>query len=154
MAGHVLEREQLLPISIHEAWDFFSTPRNLGRITPKRMGLVIREPFNDEPAHAGQRITYTVRPVLGVPLAWETLIEQVEPPFLFVDTQLKGPFRLWRHEHRFAEEGGGTRMHDRLEYEMPLGPLGEFAHTIFVRRRINAIFDHRSVTLQHYFPDR
>lgn len=154
MAGHVLEREQLLPISVHEAWDFFSTPRNLARITPKEMGLVIREPFNDEPAHAGQRITYTVRPVLGVALTWETLIERVEAPFLFVDTQLKGPFRLWRHQHRFAEEAGGTRMHDRLEYEMPLGPLGEFAHATFVRRRINAIFDHRSMTLQHYFTHR
>ena len=153
MAGHVLEREQLLPITLDEAWAFFSTPRNLARITPPGMGLVVREPFDDAPAHTGQRITYTVRPLLGVPLFWETLIEQVQAPNMFVDTQQRGPFKRWWHQHRFEAAQGGTLMHDRLEYELPLGLLGEFAHVMLIERRIRSIFDHRFATLQQHFAD-
>ncbi len=153
MARHVLEREQFLPITLDHAWAFFSTPRNLARITPPGMGLVMREPFDDAPAHTGQRITYRVRPLLGVPVFWETLIERVEAPHVFVDTQRKGPFKRWWHEHRFEATGEGTLMRDRLEYELPLGVLGEFAHVLLVQRRIKSIFDHRFATLQALFAD-
>ena len=117
------------------------------------MGLVMREPFDDAPAHTGQRITYRVRPLLGVPVFWETLIERVEAPHVFVDTQRKGPFKRWWHEHRFEATGEGTLMRDRLEYELPLGVLGEFAHVLLVQRRIKSIFDHRFATLQALFAD-
>jgi len=91
MALHVLEQEQVLPVTLEEAWSFFSTPRNLARITPPDMGFVIHEPFDDSPAHAGQRITYTVRPLFGIPLKWVTLIALAEGPYRFVDSQVQGP---------------------------------------------------------------
>ena len=125
MAQHVLERSHVLPITLSEAWSFFSTPKNLARITPPEMGFVIREPFDNAPAHTGQRITYTVKPVLGIPLTWVTLIEDVQAPHRFVDTQLKGPYTRWWHLHTFEEVEGGVLMRDRVEYELPLGPLGE-----------------------------
>lgn len=152
MARHVLEREQFLPIGLDKAWSFFSSPRNLAVITPPEMGFVIRQPFDDRPAHAGQRITYTVRPVAGIPLTWVTLIAQVEAPFRFVDTQIKGPYAHWWHEHMFEAVEGGVRMRDRVEYALPLGPLGELAHGIFVRRRLKEIFDFRQRTLERLFP--
>lgn len=154
MALHVLEREQLLPIPIEEAWRFFSTPRELARITPPSMGFVIREPFDDRDTYAGQRIAYTVRPVLGIPLTWVTLIEVVEAPHRFVDTQLKGPYKRWWHEHMFTEVGGGTLMCDRVEYELPMGPLGELAHHLFVRRKLDHIFGYRRRVLEDLFPAR
>ena len=151
MAQHVLERSQFLPITLNDAWEFFSSPRNLARITPPEMGFVIREPFDDRPTHAGQRITYTVKPVLGIPLTWVTLIEEAQGPHRFVDTQVKGPYKRWWHMHTFEAVKGGVLLKDRVEYEMPFGPLGELAHGIFVKQRLADIFDFRFRTLEAYF---
>ncbi|MEO8591315.1 MAG: SRPBCC family protein [Flavobacteriales bacterium] len=153
MALHVLEREQLLPIPIDEAWPFFTSPRNLIHITPPSMGLVIHEPLDDTLTFPGQRFTYTVRPLLGGSAFLGTLIERVEAPILFVDTQVKGPFKRWWHQHRFEAADGGTRMLDRLEYELPLGSLGDLAHVLLVKRRIRAIFNQRYRVLEDLFTD-
>lgn len=153
MPAFVLEREQLLNTTLEEAWEFFSTPRNLARITPPDLGFRIEEPFDDVPAHTGQLIKYTVRPLLGVPLKWVTRIEQVEAPFRFTDSQLKGPYRSWRHVHTFEEVPGGVRMKDRVEYELPLGMLGRLLHAPVVEPRLNRIFDYRTHKLRSVFPD-
>jgi len=154
MSQFVLERSQFLPISVEEAWNFFSSPRNLAVITRPEMGFVIREPFDNKPTYAGQRITYTVKPLFGVPLTWTTLIEQVDAPFKFVDTQVKGPYKRWWHLHTFEAVEGGVMMRDRVEYELPLGTLGDLAHGIFVKQKLKDIFDFRSATLEAHFGDR
>jgi ligand-binding SRPBCC domain-containing protein len=147
-----LTREQWLPIPIEEAWAFFSTPLNLAKITPRDMGFVIREPFDHGAIREGQLITYTVRPLLGIPLTWVTRIDAAEAPHRFVDTQLKGPYTRWWHEHTFMEKDGGTLMKDRVEYELPLGPLGELMHALVVKDKLKAIFDFRFRTLEQFFP--
>lgn len=152
MKVHVLERSQVLPIPIEQAWSFFSTPRNLALITPPELGLTIREPFDDQAAHDGQLIRYTVRPLLGIPLPWLTRIERVNPPTHFADTQLRGPYARWYHEHRFEPVEGGTRMHDRVEYALPLGPVGALMHRLVVRGRLERIFDFRRQVLEGLFP--
>ncbi len=148
---YVLRREQFLPISLSEAWAFFSAPRNLALITPPDMGFRIKEPFDDRATHTGQCITYTVRPLLRIPLTWVTRIESVDEPFRFVDTQLQGPYERWWHEHTFSEVENGVLMRDRVDYELPLGLLGDLAHAIFVKRRLKHIFDHRTRTLERLF---
>jgi ligand-binding SRPBCC domain-containing protein len=154
MKVHFIERDQFLPISLQEAWEFFSTPRNLARITPEELRFTILEPFDGRPMHAGQRITYSVRPVMGIPLKWVTLIEQAEAPYRFIDTQLQGPYTRWWHLHTFTPVDGGVMMKDRVEYVLPLGPLGELAHRIFVRRKVERIFDHRFSVLEGLFRKR
>ncbi|MBX2979948.1 MAG: SRPBCC family protein [Flavobacteriales bacterium] len=151
MARHILEREQFLPISLEQAWGFFSTPRNLALITPPEMGFVIQEPFDGRDAYTGQLIRYTVKPLLGIPLTWVTRIEEVQAPTRFVDTQLRGPYTLWWHLHTFEEVDGGVLMRDRVEYELPLGPLGELAHRLFVRRKLERIFAYRFAVLETRF---
>lgn len=152
MPQFVLERSQFLPIGKQAAWNFFSSPKNLAVITPPEMGFKIREPFDDAPAHAGQLISYTVRPLLGIPLEWVTLIETVEAPHRFVDTQLKGPYARWWHEHTFEEKNGGVLMNDRVEYELPFGRLGALANPLFVQSRLTDIFDFRNRKLRELFP--
>ena len=151
---HVLERRQYLPIPLEQAWEFFSDPRNLARITPSEMGFVIRDPLPDGPIHEGQRISYTVRPILGIPLKWVTLITVSEPPYRFVDTQETGPYAYWHHTHTFSADGEGTAMHDRVEYKLPLGVLGNLAHWLFVKRQLNAIFNHRERIMHELFPEK
>ena len=151
---HILEREQFLPIPLNEAWAFFSSPKNLGVITPPDMGFRIKEPFDDQPMYTGQCIRYTVKPMFGVPLTWVTRIDEVDRPHSFVDTQLKGPYKRWWHQHTFEVVQGGVVMRDRVEYELPLGPLGELAHRIFVKQRLKSIFEFRKVTLLKLFPSQ
>ena len=102
------------------------------------------------PDTEGTLLDYRLR-LFGVPFRWRTLIESFESGVSFVDTQLKGPYTLWRHTHRFADEGSGTRMDDRVEYELPLGPLGAIAHGLFVRRQITEIFAYRRSFIDQHF---
>jgi ligand-binding SRPBCC domain-containing protein len=147
---HVLEREQLIPAPLPEVWEFFSNPANLARITPGRLRFRIH---GESPAElsAGSRIEYRIRWVFFT-LRWITRITRWEPRNLFEDVQEKGPYRRWKHTHRFESGGGVTRMRDRVEYELPLGPIGRLLHRAAVRRQLEAIFDHRSEVIAQLFP--
>lgn len=149
---HALKREQWLPVNLADAWNFFSTPRNLARITPPELGLVIQEPFDEQPIYPGQRITYTVRPLLGVPLKWISMIADVVDRRRFIDVQIQGPYAHWWHEHVFREGDGGVWMTDKVQYALPLGPLGRLTCGTFVRRRLEEIFDFRRDVLARLLP--
>ena len=85
-------------------------------------------------------------------MRWRTAIERIEPERLFVDVQVSGPYRLWRHLHTFAEVPGGTEVRDRVEYALPFGPVGDVAHALFVRRSLREIFDFRQRVMAEVFP--
>jgi len=146
-----LNREQELPISIEEAWAFFSTPNNLDRITPPELGFVIKSQLNERGIFPGMKIQYTVRPLLGIPLNWTTEISEVDAPSLFTDKQLKGPYALWEHTHYFTTVAGGVKMRDEVKYGLPLGWLGLVAHKLVVRKKLADIFDFRRKVLEQIF---
>jgi ligand-binding SRPBCC domain-containing protein len=146
-----LKRTQVLPISLAEAWDFFSTPRNLSRITPAEMGFHILYSSGGDKTYAGQIIRYKVSILPLVKLHWVTEITHVKEPFYFVDEQRFGPYALWHHQHIFREVPGGVEMTDELNYAIPLGLLGRFAHWVFVGREVNRIFDFRFQVLEKFF---
>ena len=137
----MLEREQLIERSLEDVFAFFSDAGNLEAITPPFLRFRIVTPRPIEMAE-GTLIDYRLR-LFGAPIFWRTRIDVFEPPHRFVDRQLKGPYRLWRHEHTFEPIGGGVRMIDRVEYELPLAPLAPIAHGLFVGRTLNRIFDYR-----------
>lgn len=141
MTTHVLERTQHLPRPRDEVFAFFADAHNLERITPPslRFRILTPDPIELGP---GALIEYRLS-LFGVPFGWRTIIEAYEPGRRFVDVQLAGPYRRWRHVHEFEDARGGTLMRDRVEYELPLGPLGRLAHALLVRRQLRAIFDFR-----------
>jgi ligand-binding SRPBCC domain-containing protein len=142
MKVRVLERTQIVPRPIEEAFRFFSDPRNLERLTPAFLQFKFLSP-PPETVQAGSEIDYQIR-LYGIPVHWRTRIELVDAPHKFVDVQEKGPYALWRHSHSFRDLGGGaTEMKDRVEYAMPLGPLGEIAYHLFVARSLAQIFEFR-----------
>lgn len=96
-------------------------------------------------------ITYTVRPLLGIPLTWVTEITHIQPDRYFVDEQRRGPYALWHHEHHVGEERGGTRMTDRITYAPPLGWLGDAVHPLLIRPKLESIFNHRHQVLEGLF---
>ena len=99
---------------------------------------------------AGATIEYDLA-LFGLRFRWRTLIESFEPESGFVDVQTKGPYRSWRHSHTFSDAPGGTLVRDRVEYELPFGPLGELARRLFVARQIRRIFEFRRAAIETAF---
>ncbi|MGH7891247.1 MAG: SRPBCC family protein [Thermodesulfobacteriota bacterium] len=143
MKLHVLERRLEIPITLKEAWDFFSNPANLADITPPRLGFKMTSEA-PERIYPGLIITYTVSPFFGLPVNWVTEITHLKESEFFIDDQRLGPYKLWHHEHMFKEAGGGVEIHDLVHYALPLGPLGDIAHELVVKRQLKEIFDYRS----------
>ncbi|MGM5631639.1 SRPBCC family protein [Apibacter raozihei] len=145
-----LIREQQLPISLDDAWDFFSKPVNLSKITPKEMNFIIKTP-NLTDAYAGQIIEYTVSPLFSIPLTWVTEISQVENKKYFVDTQLQGPYKVWHHEHFFTENDQGVLMKDILNYQLPYGFFGKWMGKLFISKKVEDIFTYRRKAIEEFF---
>jgi len=126
-----------------EAWDFFSSPANLQKITPEKLGFKIVSKHHGEKMYAGQIIEYYVKPLFGIPLYWMTEITHVADKKYFIDEQRFGPYSMWHHQHHFKETPDGVEMTDIVHYKLPFGILGELAHTLFVKKQLQGIFDYR-----------
>jgi ligand-binding SRPBCC domain-containing protein len=153
MSVHTLKSVQRVPIASEAAWEFFSNPSNLKVITPAHLGFqVTSDPdFSSRKMYPGQVITYTVKPLLGIPLFWMTEITHVQEGHFFVDEQRIGPYALWHHQHHFKAIPGGVEMTDLVHYRLPLGILGNFVHWLFVRNQLRTIFDFRTKKLVELF---
>jgi ligand-binding SRPBCC domain-containing protein len=136
---HTFRASQFIAAPLDQVFRFFSDARNLEAITPPALSFEIRSA--PEQVERGSTIAYALR-LRGFPIRWKTLIVQWEPPFRFVDVQLRGPYRLWNHTHEFVERGGGVEVTDRIDYVLPYAPLGEIAWGM-VRRDIKSIFRFR-----------
>lgn len=148
-----LEQSQDLPIDLDTAWQFFSDPQNLERITPPTVSFRITSGAG-EPVFAGQLISYQLKLFGFWPQQWLTEITAVQPGRYFIDEQRHGPYRLWHHLHRFRDRpGGGVQLFDRVTYAMPFGPLGRMVHAVRVRSEIEGIFQHRRRILEDLFAE-
>tara|TARA_Y200000002_G_scaffold14484_1_gene11614 strand:- start:846 stop:1307 length:462 start_codon:yes stop_codon:yes gene_type:complete len=145
-----LRTKQELPISLEKAWKFFSDPKNLKDITPNEMNFNIISGA-DKSIYAGQIIQYKVSPVLGINLKWVTEITHVKENEYFVDEQRFGPYSLWHHKHFFKKINGGILMEDIVDYKIPYGLIGQFAHVIFVKKKLEKIFNYRHTKLEKLF---
>jgi ligand-binding SRPBCC domain-containing protein len=150
---HFLRNVQKLPVSLEEAWKFFSNPYNLLAITPPFLNLKITNKLFGGEVYAGQIMTYTVKPILGIPLSWMTEITHVERFKFFVDEQRKGPYKLWHHQHHFNTINGGVEMTDLVHYRLPLGILGNAANLLTVKSRLTEIFTYRYFKINEIFGD-
>ena len=150
MADHVLEFRVWLPRPREEVFPFFADPRNLAVLDPPWLGfrLLCSPPDSLE---AGAVFDFRIR-WLGIPVRWRALIREYDPPYRFVDVQVRGPYARWEHRHLFRAGEGGTWVEDRITYRLPLGPLGRVLHTLWVRRQLAALFAHRRRRLEELFP--
>lgn len=151
MPVHRLKYSQVLPVTLEQAWDFFSSPENLCHITPDWLCFKIRNKDADE-MYPGMIIQYTIKAVAGVPMGWTTEITNMHKPHFFVDEQRLGPYRLWHHQHLFREIPPGIEMTDIVHYSLYLGFLAEPIHRLMVRPRLDQIFTYRKQALQKIFP--
>ncbi len=152
MKVYTKEYKTFLPLDIDKAWDFFSSPRNLAKITPEHMGFIITSKFNDEKMYPGMLITYKVSPLMGIQMDWCTEITHVIDKKYFVDEQRFGPYAMWHHQHHFKTVEGGIEMTDIVNYAVPLGFLGRMMNSIMISNEIEKIFTYREKKIAELFP--
>ena len=152
MKTYALTFLQDIPVSLDTAWDFFSSPLNLNKITPPDMRFVVTSDYTEETKmYAGMIITYKVSPLFGIPLNWMTEITHVKEKQYFVDEQRFGPYALWHHQHHFKEIKGGVQMTDILHYAIPYGVIGRATNKLLVGKQIRKIFEYREKAIYQLF---
>jgi ligand-binding SRPBCC domain-containing protein len=151
MKIYQLKTSQKLPISIEKAWEFFSNPANLSKITPTWLNFQVTSALPDK-MYAGLIITYFVRPMLNIPQTWVTEITHVQEPNYFVDDQRFGPYKMWHHEHIFKHiEDNNILMEDIVSYAVPFGFIGRIVNKLIISKKINEIFNYRREVLEKMF---
>jgi ligand-binding SRPBCC domain-containing protein len=151
MPIHTLHTKQIIHATAAEAWDFFSDPRNLAKITPPDMGFIVKSELPPR-IHAGMMIEYRVSPLLGIPMTWLTEITQVRDGLYFVDEQRVGPYEIWHHEHHFHDLGDGRiEMEDKVTYTLPFSPFSEVVHPFLVKPQLDKIFAFREKKVTELF---
>ncbi|TAF55286.1 MAG: hypothetical protein EAZ62_02560 [Sphingobacteriia bacterium] len=150
-AVYSIKTVQRIPVTLEQAWSFFSRPANLKEITPSHLGFEIISQHHGAEMYPGQIIEYTVKPLLGIPLYWMTEITHVDHQRFFVDEQRFGPYSLWHHQHHFKAIEGGVEMTDIVHYKLPLWWLGDLANLILVRSQLRGIFAHRYEAVDKLF---
>ncbi len=148
MSACHLRREQVVPHGLDEVFAFFADALNLERITPPELRFRVLTPAPID-LREGALIDYRLS-LFGVPFGWRTRISSWQPPVMFVDEQLRGPYREWIHTHTFESVPGGTRLTDHVQYRLPLYPFGQAALPL-VRRQVAHIFDYRARVIAEVF---
>ncbi|MGX7668472.1 SRPBCC family protein [Flavobacterium pedocola] len=141
---------QKLPITLEEAWAFFSDPKNLNTITPENMKFKTLS-GDERKMFEGQIIHYKISPFWGVTMEWVTEIKHLKEKDYFVDEQRFGPYKFWHHKHFFKTVDGGVEMEDLVHYKLPFGFLGKLFHPILVKPKLDEIFKYRKQKLTELF---
>lgn len=146
-----LHRELWVPLPLDTVFGFFSNPANLELVTPPWVGfrILTKLPFEMK---TGAVLDYAIR-VHGIPLRWRSEITEWQPPFKFADVQLKGPYAVWHHEHRFEARHGGTLVTDEVQYAIPFSwmPGSQWVEKFLVTPDVEKIFAHRRGALLRHF---
>lgn len=153
MEVYYYKTEQFLSTDINTAWNFFSSAKNLAKITPPELSFKILTELDDKDIYEGMLIEYTVKPLFGISLHWQTEIWKIKKPEMFIDRQLKGPYKVWEHSHEFIQKEKGILMKDAVKYQLPFGIIGRITHSLIVKQKIERIFNYRKEILNKIFTE-
>lgn len=138
-----------IPVPVEKAFAFFSKAENLNKLTPPWLHFEILTELPVEMRN-GTLLDYRLK-LHGIPVKWKTQIVQWNPPFQFVDLQLRGPYRKWVHTHTFVEKDNGTVVEDLVNYSVPGFFLEPLIHKYFIEPDISRIFEYRRSQLSEIF---
>jgi|TARA_B110000116_G_scaffold111162_1_gene96394 ligand-binding SRPBCC domain-containing protein len=151
MGHYIFKRVQTLNSDIETIWSFVSKPENLEKITPDNMHFSILSKSNLE-MEEGMLIAYKISPFLDIKTTWITMITNVKKNEKFIDQQVMGPYKFWHHEHKFQViSSNKVKMTDIITYIPPFGFLGDIANELFLKKKLNNIFDYRNIILNNMF---
>jgi len=148
---HQITKEQFINANIDKVWSFVSSPHNLKLITPEYMNFVIQSNNLPEKMHPGMIISYKVSPILNIRTNWVTEITHVKKNEFFVDEQRVGPYKIWHHQHHLKTHKNGVLMTDIISYRLPFGFLGRIINTLFIKRKLESVFNYRFKAIDRIF---
>ncbi len=151
MPYYQFKQSQKIPGTIDSVWEFISNPDNLKEITPAFLDFKVLDRPSEKNMYAGMIITYTVKPLLGIPVKWMTEITHVREKEYFVDEQRIGPYHFWHHQHRIEPIEGGVLMTDIVTYVPPFYFLGRLANWLIIRKKLREIFKYRTLAVEKRF---
>ncbi len=152
MKLHILKKEQVISQNISTVFDFFSKPENLSVITPPKMNFKIFTPSPID-MKEGTLIDYTIN-IMFMPIRWRTLITKYNPPNIFVDQQLSGPYSMWHHTHTFEQlSDDETLIKDEVIYSIPFAFIGKIIHYLYIKGELEKIFTYRKNKIEEIFND-
>ena len=152
MKTYSIRHETFLATTLDKAWDFFTSPLNLSKITPKDMNMVVTSGFQEgAKVYAGMIITYKIAPLWGIKMNWMTEITHVKEKEYFIDEQRFGPYALWHHQHHFKEVEGGVMMTDIVNYAIGYGFIGRMANGLIVKKKLDEVFEFRERVIGEIF---
>jgi len=150
MKVYKLKYKQQINGSIEEVFDFFMSPKNLSKLTPRKLNFKILTPTPIK-MKEGQLIDYRIT-LFGKRIHWRTMISDYCEPDMFVDQQIKGPYLLWHHKHEFIKiDNRSVEMIDEVHYIIPYSILGRLAHCLYVKRELENIFKYRNKIINNLF---
>ena len=151
MKVYNFESKQTINCSIETVFSFFSSPENLKVLTPPRLGFKILTPSPINMSK-GCIIDYLIY-LMGIPVHWRSIITDYDPPYMFIDQQIKGPYTLWHHKHSFREIKNGVEIRDRVVYSIPVGWMGRLLHKFWIKKDLENIFSYRKNIIAGLFVD-
>lgn len=151
MGFYQFKKTQKLNTNIDEVWEFISSPKNLKEITPESMGFEIISKDLPDIMQPGMLIAYHVKLIMGIKTKWVTEITQVREKEYFIDEQRVGPYTLWHHQHFIEVIKNGVLMTDIVSYKPPLSLLGNIANGLFIKKKLNQIFEFRKEALERKY---
>ena len=150
MKLHKLKFNTTINANISDVWAFFINPNNLEVLTPNNMQFKITCDA-DNTMYAGKIISYVITPLANIPMTWVTEITQCKELDYFIDEQRFGPYKFWHHVHQFIEDDGKTKMTDELTYSFYGGAIGDLIQNKIITKKIEGIFNYRSIKINEYF---
>ena len=151
---HQIRKEQFLESNISDVWEFVSSPHNLKKITPNEMNFIITSDNLTKKMYPGMIISYKVSPIFKIQMNWVTEITHMYKHKYFVDEQRLGPYKIWHHQHIFEIKENGVLMIDVVSYKLPFGIIGELIHKLFIKNKLESIFNYRFDKMNKLFNHR
>jgi len=137
----IFSKQSVIRASPERVFGFHEQPDALKRLTPPW------EPTRVVSAAADLRVGSTAlietRMFGLLHVRWLARHTAYDPPRMFEDVQVEGPFRAWRHRHFVEPHPSGALLRDEVEYEPPLGALGRLATPFVIEPRLRRLFDYR-----------
>ena len=148
---YTLYAKQTVSKEIGLLWDFFRKPTNLNKLTPEDVHFKIKSGKFDD-FYEGKIISYKIKLFKLLALNWVTEISQIKEGSYFIDNQISGPYKMWRHEHHFKDNHNGTtEIIDKVKYKVPFYIVGKLMHKMFIRKKLFNIFMFRQKQINNLF---
>ena len=134
-------KESFIRASPERVFEFHEQPNVLSLLIPPWESARVIQPARI--SEVGTQAIVDTKILGPITIRWVAQHTVYDPPRLFEDVQIKGPFRSWRHRHLVRAQDDGAILRDEIDYEPPLGFLGRALAPIFVEKRLHKLFDYR-----------